>query len=245
MCGIAGLQLRNPELYPKLGSLLTDMLCQVAERGPDSAGFGVYGEPRWEPDTSGRRDLAVSRLGDSLTVVKGVGGVVQLAADTGLAGAAGWQALAHTRMATESAVTVAHGHPFTASPEFCLVHNGSFSNHASIRRELMAEGIGFETDNDSEVAAHFVGARLHDGDDLHKALRRLTERFDGFYTLLVTTADEFAVVRDPIACKPALIAETSDWVAMASEYRALAGLPNINRARVFEPAPEEIYLWSR
>ena len=109
----------------------------------------------------------------------------------------------------------------------------------------MAEGIGFETDNDSEVAARFIGARLHDGDDLHKALRRLTERFDGFYTLLVTTAEEFAVVRDPIACKPALIAETSDWVAMASEYRALAGLPGISRARVFEPSPEEIYLWSR
>jgi glutamate synthase domain-containing protein 1 len=208
MCGIAGLQLRNPELYPQLGSLLTEMLCQVAERGPDSAGFGVYGEPRWEPDTSGRRDLAVSRLGESLTVVKGVGGVVQLAADTGLATAAGWQGLAHTRMATESAVTVAHGHPFTASPEFCLVHNGSFSNHATIRRELTAEGIGF-------------------------------------YTLLVTTADEFAVVRDPIACKPALIAETPDLVAMASEYRALAALPGIGRARVFEPAPEEIYLWSR
>jgi glutamate synthase domain-containing protein 1 len=244
MCGIAGLQLRDPQLYPQLGSLLTAMLCQVAERGPDSAGFGVYAEPRWEPQET-RADLQVSRIGSALTVVKGVGGAADLAADTGLASAAGWQALAHTRMATESAVTVAHGHPFTSSPEFCLVHNGSFSNHATIRRELIADGIGFETDNDSEVAARFVGAQLHNGDDLHKALRRLTERFDGFYTLLVTTRDEFAVVRDPIACKPALIAETPEWVAMASEYRALTGLPGIGRARVFEPAPEEIYLWSR
>jgi glutamate synthase domain-containing protein 1 len=245
MCGIAGLQLRDPSLHPQLGALLTDMLCHVAERGPDSAGFGVYADPPFVPADSGRTDLTVERLGGSLTVVKGVGGAAQLAADTGLAAAAGWQALAHTRMATESAVTVAHGHPFTAPDDFCLVHNGSFSNYASIRRELTADGITFHTDNDSEVAARFIAAQLHSGDDLDKALRRLTERFDGFYTLLVTTADAMAVVRDPIACKPALIAETPGWVAMASEYRALVGLPDIAGAWVFEPAPEEVYLWSR
>jgi glutamate synthase domain-containing protein 1 len=245
MCGIAGLQLRDPQLYPQLGALLTDMLCQVAERGPDSAGFGVYADPAFTPVDSGRTDLTVERLGDSLTVVKGVGGAAQLAADTGLAAASGWQALAHTRMATESAVTVAHGHPFTAPDDFCLVHNGSFSNYASIRRELMADGVTFHTDNDSEVAARFIAAQLHHGDDLDKALRRLSERFDGFYTLLVTTADALAVVRDPIACKPALIAENTGWVAMASEYRALVGLPGMADARVFEPAPEEVYLWSR
>ena len=222
MCGIAGLQLRDPALYPQLGALLTDMLCQVAERGPDSAGFGIYSDPAWAP-TLVRPDLQISRLGSSLTVVKGVGGAADLASDTGLAGASGWQAIAHTRMATESAVTVAHGHPFAAGEDFCLVHNGSFSNYATIRRELMADGIEFDTDNDSEVAARFVAAHLRDGDDLEKALRRLVERFDGFYTLLVTTADSFAVVRDPIACKPALIAETTGWVAMASEYRALGG----------------------
>lgn len=245
MCGIAGLQLRDPALYPQLGALLTDMLCQVAERGPDSAGFGIYADPPFSPADSGRTDLQVTRLGTSLTVVKGVGGAAELASDTGLASASGWQAIAHTRMATESAVTVAHGHPFAAGEDFCLVHNGSFSNYATIRRELMADGIEFDTDNDSEVAARFVAAHLRDGDDLEKSLRRLVERFDGFYTLLVTTADSFAVVRDPIACKPALIAETAGWVAMASEYRALVGLPDIAGARVFEPAPEEVYLWSR
>ncbi len=244
MCGIAGLLLRDPQLYPQLGALLTDMLCQVAERGPDSSGYGLYGEPRFEPAIT-RDDLQIERPGDVLTVVKGVGGTAQLALDTGLANASGWQAVAHTRMATESAVTVAHSHPFTAGSDFCLVHNGSFSNHATIRRELLADGVTFETDNDSEVAARFVAHHLADGDDLEKALRRLTERFDGFYTLLVTTADAFAVVRDPIACKPAIIAETDGWVAMASEYRALLGLPDFGSARVFEPAPEEIYLWSR
>jgi glutamate synthase domain-containing protein 1 len=126
-----------------------------------------------------------------------------------------------------------------------MVHNGSFANHATIRRELQHEGVRFDSDNDSEVGARFVAARLAAGEDLDKALRALCERFDGFYTLLVTSADGFAVVRDAIACKPAVIAETDAWVAMASEFRALAELPGIDTARIYEPEPERVYAWQR
>ena len=125
-------------------------------------------------------------------------------------------------MATESAITPAGCHPFSVGVDQCLVHNGSFANHATIRRELQAEGVVFDSENDSEVGARFVASRLAQGEDLEKALRLLCERFDGFYTLLVTSGDGFAVVRDAIACKPAIIAETDAWVAMASEFRALA-----------------------
>ncbi len=183
--------------------------------------------------------------GPDLAVLKGIGDPLALAESFGLASRTGYQAVGHTRMATESAVTVAHSHPFCVRPGLCVVHNGSFANHDTIRRQLAAEGISFDTDNDSEVAAAFIGACLDDGDDLDKALRRVCQAFDGFYTLLVTTPTEFAVVRDVIACKPALIAEGAGWVAMASEYRALSVLPGIAAARVFEPAPEEVYLWSR
>lgn len=183
--------------------------------------------------------------GPDLAVLKGVGDPAELAAAFGLAGRTGYQAAGHTRMATESAVTVAHSHPFSAAPGMCLVHNGSFANHDTVRRRLRAEGMSFDTDNDSEVAAAFVASRLAAGDDLGQALRSVCRAFDGFYTLLVTTPAELAVVRDAIACKPALIAEGDGWVAMASEYRALSGLPGIAAARVFEPAPGEVYLWSR
>ena len=159
--------------------------------------------------------------------------------------AQGWQGLAHTRMATESQVTPGGCHPFSVGPDQCLVHNGSFANHASIRRELIADGAVFDSENDSEVGARFVAARLAAGDDLDKALRTLCERFDGFYTLLVTSADGFAVVRDAIACKPAIVAETDAWVAMASEFRALAELPGIDGARTWEPEPERVYAWAR
>ena len=183
--------------------------------------------------------------GRDLTVYKGTGHPRDLAATYGLAGARGWQGLAHTRMATESAVTPEGCHPFSVGPDQCLVHNGSFSNHASIRRELVRQGVVFDSENDSEVGARYVAARLAAGEDLEKALLGLRETFDGFYTLLVTSADGFAVVRDPIACKPAVIAETDAWVAMASEFRALAGLPGIDDARMYEPEPGRVYAWAR
>lgn len=157
----------------------------------------------------------------------------------------GYQGVGHTRMATESAVTPEGAHPFSVGPGQCLVHNGSFANHATIRRELRSQGVEFDSENDSEVGARFVAHHLARGADLEKALRLLCERFDGFYTLLVSTADSFAVVRDAIACKPALVAETDAWVAMASEYRALDVLPGIEHARIFEPEPEEVYVWQR
>ena len=190
-------------------------------------------------------DAVISGRGSDLAVLKGTGHPMALADAFSLTTAQGWQGLAHTRMATESAVTSTGSHPFSVGPDQCLVHNGSFANHATIRRELQAEGVVFDSLNDSEVGARFLDHHLAQGADLEKALTLLCQRFDGFYTLLVTTGDSFAVVRDAIACKPAVIAETDQWVAMASEYRYLTGLPGIRDARVFEPEPEEVYVWHR
>ncbi|MFJ9898238.1 glutamine amidotransferase family protein [Streptomyces sp. NPDC091280] len=288
MCGIVGLHLREPSLEPRLGELLTAMLGQVVERGPDSAGVAVYGDPRLSPPgrtvvsllgvtpaeaeaalpgavalaadattvVHGTGDLpaAVAKAlpqatvigsGNGMAVLKGTGNPVRLAESFGLASVTGWQGMGHTRMATESAVTPEGAHPFSVGPGQCLVHNGSFANHATVRRELRAQGVEFDSENDSEVGARFVAHQLAQGADLEKALKLLCERFDGFYTLLVSTGDSFAVVRDAIACKPALIAETDAWVAMASEYRALDVLPGIENARIFEPEPEEVYVWRR
>jgi glutamate synthase domain-containing protein 1 len=225
MCGIAGLTLKDPALRPKLGAMLAGMLVMLEERGPDSAGVAIY-------DGAG-----------TLAVTKDIGGAGQVCARFGIADAPGYQGVGHTRMATESAVTKAHCHPFVPADGVCVVHNGSFSNHRTIRRELERRGASFDSDNDSEVAARYLGSRLAQGDDLETALHAMAKVMDGFYTLLVTTPTEFAVARDPIACKPAVIAETDGYVAMASEYRALADLPGIKDARVFEPTG--VHTWAR
>ena len=190
-------------------------------------------------------DAVVTSRGDALSVLKGTGDPVALADRFDLASLTGYQGVAHTRMATESAVTPTGSHPYSVGPDQCLVHNGSFANHATIRRELQADGVVFDSENDTEVGARFVAQQLAGGADVEKALRLLCERFDGFYTLLVATKDSFAVVRDAIACKPALVAETEAWVAVASEYRYLAGLPGVESARIFEPEPEVVHVWER
>lgn len=183
--------------------------------------------------------------GRAIEVVKDVGDAAAVAERYGVAGVAGYQGIGHTRMATESAVTTEHSHPFAPGADLAVVHNGSFSNHATIRRRLAEDGVSFETDNDSEVVARYLSRQLDEGRDLGDALRMVLKTFDGFFTLLVTTADQFAVVRDSFACKPLVVAETPEYVAVASEYVALGDLPGITDARVFEPMPEELHVWSR
>src|SRR6202030_2915657 len=113
-------------------------------------------------------------------------------------------------METASAVKIVCSHPSPTGLDLCLVHNGSLSNHNRLRRRLRAEGIQFQTDNDSEVAAGYLTWRLREGASLEQALEGCLEDLDGFYTFAVGTADGFAVLRDPIACKPAVMAETDE-----------------------------------
>jgi len=168
---------------------------------------------------------------------------MEVARTFGLETRSGTHGIAHTRMATESAVTISGSHPFSTGPDTCLVHNGSLSNHHLLRAFLEAHGERLQTENDSEVAAAFLSWRMREGDSLKQALHAALTRLDGFYTLTIGTRDGFAVLRDPIACKPAVLAETDQWVAMASEFRAIAPLPGVETARIWEPEPGVVYSW--
>ena len=296
MCGIAGLYTKSATLREQLGAHLADMLEQLSDRGPDSAGVAFYREPApagwckvslhsaapapdWEAvraelevefgaasaprvrathavfDIAAEAEEAQAWLGErhpeltlmsagrSIEIYKEAGPPARFVERFGLTGLGGSHALGHTRMATESRVTTEHSHPFSTGLDLCLVHNGSLSNHNRLRRSLAREGIRFRTDCDSEVAAGYLTWRLREGASLEEALEACLEDLDGFYTFAVGTADGFAVLRDPIACKPAVMAETDEWVAMASEYRAIAVLPGAEDAVTWEPAPGHVYSW--
>ena len=187
--------------------------------------------------------VAVLSVGQSIDLYKDVGAPADIAERYDFKSLRGSHLVGHTRMATESAVTPAHAHPFTAGRDFCLVHNGSLSNPHLVRKRLEPLGIEFETDNDTEAACRFFEWRLREGDDLKTAVRRGFSELDGFFTFLMGTDSELLIVRDAFACKPAVVAETDDYVAIASEFRSLAHLPHIARATLFEPKPEEIYSW--
>jgi amidophosphoribosyltransferase len=188
--------------------------------------------------------LYLLSIGRSIDLYKDIGSPTEVANRYGFSNLKGSHLVGHTRMATESAVTPDRAHPFTAGEDFCLVHNGSLSNPYGVRRKLEPKGIHFDTDNDTEAACRFLEWRLREGDTLPEALQKGFEELDGFYTFLMGTATELALIRDPFACKPAVVAETDDYVAIASEFRSLAHLPDIKNAKVFEPAPEEMYVWT-
>ncbi|MFY9578895.1 MAG: hypothetical protein WAQ33_06180 [Gaiellaceae bacterium] len=192
-----------------------------------------------------RPDLRVMSAGRVIEIYKEVGRPKQFVEEFRVAEFTGTHGLGHTRMATESRVTTEGSHPFSTGLDLCLVHNGSLSNHNRLRERLRREGIGFQTENDTEVAAAYLAWRMREGATLEQALDGCLDDLDGFYTFLVGTADGFAVLRDPIACKPAVMAETDDWVAMASEWRAIAVLPGAADARMWEPDPQVVYAWEK
>ena len=195
---------------------------------------------------SEHKGVRIVGAGRKIEIFKEVGLPKDVAVEYELDSAQGSHIIGHTRMATESAVTTAGSHPFATGMDLCLVHNGSLSNHNRLRQWLEKNaGIEFQTENDTEVAAAYLTWKLREGATLKEALESSLEDLDGFYTFLAGTADGFAVLRDPIACKPAVMAETEDWVAFGSEFRALVGLPGIDKARVWEPEPAIVYSWGR
>jgi methylamine---glutamate N-methyltransferase subunit A len=192
-----------------------------------------------------RPDLRVMSAGSVIEIYKEVGLPREFVGEFGLEDFQGTHALGHTRMATESRVTTEGSHPFSTGFDLCLVHNGSLSNHNRLRQSLRREGIEFQTENDTEVAAGYLAWRMREGASLEQALEGCLEDLDGFYTFAVGTRDGFAVLRDPIACKPAVLAETDDWVAMGSEWRAISVLPGAADARMWEPQPGVVYVWEK
>ncbi len=190
-------------------------------------------------------ELRINSQGEVIEIFKDRGLPAEFIENFDLESYSGSHALGHTRMATESAVTTEHSHPFSTGKDLCLVHNGSLSNHNRLREFLRKQGLQFETDNDSEVAAGYLTWRMQEGDTLDQAIKHALDDLDGFYTFAIGSKDGFAVVTDPIGAKPAVMAETDDWAAMASEFRSIAQLPGVENARIWEPKPTEIYSWHR
>lgn len=190
-----------------------------------------------------RPNLRIMSIGESLEIYKEVGLPKNVAERFEVKKMSGSHGIGHTRMATESAVTTMGAHPFNTGSDQCLVHNGSLSNHNSLRRKLRRDGVHIRTENDTEVGAAYLTWKMQNGSSLGEALESSLKDLDGFFTFVVGTKDGFGVVRDPIACKPAVMAETEQYVAFGSEYRALVNLPGIEQARVWEPEPATVYFW--
>ena len=297
MCGIVGLFLKDKKMNSHLGSLVSNMLVTMSERGPDSSGLAIYKEGKLnkikmilrsenpfedleklqkefllkqklnisleqnsnhiiltinKKDFNDVEDLlkksfttiSIMSTGETIEIFKEVGLPKNLIKRFNISDMSGTHCIGHTRMATESAVTTLGAHPFSTGPDQCLVHNGSLSNHYNLKRILINEGMEINTENDTEVAASYLSLHLKNGKTLKQSLELALSDLDGFYTFLVGTKDGFGVLRDPISCKPAVMAENDFFVAFGSEYKVFANLPDINHAKIWEPEPATVYFWN-
>ena len=188
-------------------------------------------------------EVSLVGYGKSINIFKQTGNPKDVVKKFKLSSFSGTHGIGHTRMATESAITTQGSHPYSTSEDECLVHNGSLSNHNNVRRSLIKDGQNFNSENDTEVAAGYISNQISKGKGLERTLKNSLKDLDGFYTFIAGTKDGFALLRDEIACKPAVVAETKDYVAVASEFQAMAHLPNVNSAKIFEPKPGVVYHW--
>ena len=188
-------------------------------------------------------EISIVGYGKSIEIFKQVGNPKDIVKKFELNSFKGSHGIGHTRMATESAITTNGSHPYSTGEDECLVHNGSLSNHNNLRRALIKKGKKFDSLNDTEVAAGYISDKLSENKSIKKTLIEGLKDLDGFYTFIAGTKNGFAVLRDEIACKPAVIAETKDYVAIASEFQAMAHLPNVNKANIYEPQPGIVYAW--
>ncbi|WP_448719875.1 glutamine--fructose-6-phosphate transaminase (isomerizing) [Microbacterium natoriense] len=174
MCGIVGYVGPRPSQ-----DILLAGLARLEYRGYDSAGIAVIDGD----GTLGMRKKAgkLSMLRDSLA---------ESALPDGSTG------IGHTRWATHGGPTDGNAHPHLADDDkLALIHNGIIENFAELRDELLADGVSFRSETDTEVAAALLGREYREnGGDLQLAFRGVVNRLEGAFTLLAMHQDHPGLV---------------------------------------------------
>ncbi len=199
MCGIIG-YVGEREAEP----VLLQGLRRMEYRGYDSAGIATL-------------------TGSHLHLRKRAGRVAELASYLESHPAPGRIGIGHTRWATHGAPCHRNAHPHTASKgRLALVHNGVIENYASLKNRLLAEGIVFHSDTDTEVIAHLVARQLESA-DLAEALSRTLPLLKGTYGLAAICLDEPQVLVGARLGSPLVIGLGEGECLLASDSTALAG----------------------
>jgi methylamine---glutamate N-methyltransferase subunit A len=198
---------------------------------------------------------AIEGLGEGIEVLS-IGHAMELSKEVGtphllerqhhISAFAGTHGIGHTRLCTESIVDLSHSQPFwgRGAADVAIVHNGHITNYHQLRRKYEQRGVEFVTENDSEVLAVYLAEALNRGATLRQGLDGVLRDMDGAFCCLAVTATEMGLVKDPYAFKPLVVAETDDFVAVATEEIAIrSAIPG--NYKVSEAQVEEVHVWSR
>lgn len=188
--------------------------------------------------------FCVHSLSTRLSVYKDQGTSMDLKSRHEINLGAGSHGIGHVRMATESAEDINAAHPFISplKPDLAMVHNGQFTNYFNLRRTLENKGVKFKTQNDSEMACHYIAWRMSEGRDLEGALHDALENLDGVFTIIASTPDQVGVVKDKLAIKPMLIFQRGGVTVFGSEQISLT--PVFEDVFAEEMDPGEVRTWS-
>ncbi len=189
----------------------------------------------------------VISIGESLEIIKDIGGAHDVDERYHVDGFTGTHGLGHVRLATESDVKPEASHPFWATgfADVAIVHNGQITNYWKMRRRLERRGFEFTTDNDSELIAVYLADKLAHGVPLKEALETSIDDMDGTFSFLVSTKDEIGYAKDRLAAKPMIMYESDDLIAIASEEVSLNRLFPGHALDTKEPPPGSYDTWSR
>jgi glutamine phosphoribosylpyrophosphate amidotransferase len=190
--------------------------------------------------------IEVLSIGHAMELSKEVGSPHLLEGKHHISAFAGSHGIGHTRLCTESTVDLSHSQPFwgRGAADLAIVHNGHITNYHQMRRKYEQRGVRFVTENDSEVLAVYLAESLNKGATLRQGLDGVLRDMDGAFCCLAVTATEMGFVKDPYAFKPLVVAETDDFVAVATEEIAIrSAIPG--EYKVAEAQVEEVRVWSR
>jgi len=189
----------------------------------------------------------VVSIGESLDIIKDVGGAHDVDGRYDVANFTGTHAIGHVRLATESDVKPEAAHPFWATgfSDVAIVHNGQITNYWKMRRRLERRGFEFRTSNDSELVAVYLAEKMAKGEPLKGALKTAIDDLDGTFSFLVSTKDEIGYAKDHLAAKPMIMFENDDLIAIASEEVSLNRLFPGEALDTHEPPPGSYATWSK
>ena len=149
------------------------------------------------------------------------------------------------RRGSESDILVSTSHPFWAYGynDVAVVHNGQLTNYWRLRRWLETRGWRFTTINDTEMVAVYIADRLDNGYSLRETLDQSIKDFDGTYSFAVSTKDEIGYAKDMLGAKPLVVADTEQYVALASEEVAIQRITHDPNLITYEPYPLKVQTW--
>jgi len=201
-CGVIGISLKDPS--SSVAKSIYYALHSLQHRGQEAAGISVHD-------------------GKAMRTHRGMGLVSEVFDDAQIALLRGSVGIGHVRYPTTGESCIENAQPLLVKYKdggIAVAHNGNLVNTRALREQLEAAGDIFHSTSDTEVVAHLFVRELQ-RHDLVDAVRVLTRKLVGSYSMVFLYGNTILAVRDPLGIKPLCIGKLDNGFMVASESVAV------------------------